>query len=140
MATAKEFILTALQVLNVVGEDSPITATASAKTLLVFNDMMSELDASGVPTGFTKITDIGQEVTIPAPMNAAIKNQLTVRMKPYYPQAILDPAFVKATSDSWDNLLIQVTKKTTLTMFPTDLQTEQTLTEQNDIIVVEDGT
>ena len=139
MATAKEFITVPLRKLNAVGRNRPLQQEAADEALLELNDMMSELAASGVPTGFTKITNLAAEVTIPEPMNAAIKNQLTVRLKTYYPKAELDAAFVKSVNESWTNLLIQGDQPTVLTMFPDDTTTE-TVTEQNDVIVVEDGT
>lgn len=139
MATAREFITVPLKKLTVLGQEAPLQTEDAVDALLELNDMMSELAASGVPTGYTKVTALSEEVTIPESMNAAIKNQLTIRMQPYYPESVLTPAFIKAANDSFENLLSQVVEKVTLTMFPTDEEVE-TATEQNQVIVVEDDT
>lgn len=84
MATAAQFIKTALQLILVQGSEADLEADEFASGVEYLNDMMAEWDGAGVSLGFTVIQSIGDEVTVPPYANQAIKQNLAVRLGPEF--------------------------------------------------------
>lgn len=84
MSTAAQFIKTALQLILVQGSEADLEADEFASGIEYLNDMMAEWDGSGIHLGFTIIQSLGDEVTVPAFANQAIKQGLAIRLGPEF--------------------------------------------------------
>ena len=84
MATAAQFIKTALQLILVQGSEADLEADEFASGVEYLNDLMAEWDGAGISLGFTIIKSLGDEVTVPAFSNMAIKQNLAVRLGPEF--------------------------------------------------------
>jgi hypothetical protein len=62
---ANRAIEMALQELIVRGSEAPIQADEAQDAILYMNLMMAELAADGINLGYTEVTDLGDDITIP---------------------------------------------------------------------------
>lgn len=65
MATADKVVKSILQKLIVQASEAPIEASDAQDVIFSMNVFMADLDAKGVQLGYTEISDLGDEVTIP---------------------------------------------------------------------------
>ena len=78
MATVKEYVTDALEDILEQSAEEPIQAADGQKGLRYLNDMMAMWDAKGINIGYTEVSDLGDEVTVPDGAKAGIKANLAV--------------------------------------------------------------
>lgn len=83
-ATAAQVITAALQKILVQASEAPIEASEAQDAIFALNNMMLALDADGVQLGFTEITDLGDDVTVPAGALRGVIYNLGVEMAPEF--------------------------------------------------------
>ena len=104
MSTAAQFIKTALQLILVQGSEADLEAAEFASGVEYLNDMMAEWDGAGVSLGFTIIKSLGDEVTVPAFANMAIKQGLAVRLGPEF-GGLVSPLLDRNAANSYKMML-----------------------------------
>ena len=106
MAKASEYVRSALLKILKVGSEQPIQAADAQDTLEALNDMMSEWEGVGISLGFTLLSDLGDEVTIPASTNRAVKTNLAVYIADQFGKAV-EASTVAMARTSYNNLVNQ---------------------------------
>lgn len=84
MATAEEFIKSSLQLLLVQASEAPLQPDEYQSGIEYINDIAFEWDGQGISLGFTTISSLGDEVTIPSYANQALKHELAMRLAPQF--------------------------------------------------------
>lgn len=107
MATASHFIIRALTRLGIRASETSLQADEIQDGLSLLNDMLSGLE-SRLQLGFSPIDGITDEVRIPREANAAIIDQLAIRMAPEYSR-IVSVELASAAKNSWDDMLVSIT-------------------------------
>lgn len=82
--TANTIILDALQDLIVQGDESPIDASESQAAIRYMNRYMSRLAAGGVNLGYTKVSNLGDDITIPDGALDGLKSNLALLLAPMF--------------------------------------------------------
>ena len=78
MAKASEFARDILLKIVHTGAEQPVQAIDASDVLTAINDTLSEWEGVGISLGFTLLTDLGDEVTIPTSANRAVKTNVAV--------------------------------------------------------------
>ncbi len=84
MAKADVFVKAILQELIVQESEQQIEQAEAQDALQAMNDWMFMQDALGVSVGYTAVTDLGDEVTIPPGADAGVKKNVAVYMAPQF--------------------------------------------------------
>ena len=84
MAKANEYVVDALEDLIVQADEAPIEPSEGRACLRILNDMMAMWDAQGINLGYTDVTDLGDEVTIPDAAKVGVKAHLAIMLAPKY--------------------------------------------------------
>jgi len=82
MTTGADLVTGAYQKLGIKPADSDISAEELIDGVIVLNDMMMELEASGVLFGYSRIAAPADEVRIPEGTQNGIKSQLALYLAP----------------------------------------------------------
>lgn len=153
---ASEIVEDSLTDIIVAGAEAPIEAVDARLAIRYLNDMVFQWDASGITTGFTKVSDLGDTITVPDGIIRTVKSNLSVELLSAFNKAIPQSLALKA-QDSFNNMLIQLVNLphaafpgtlplgagneciTRRRFFP-DPDDAQTLTEQSGSILLEDDT
>lgn len=90
MKTAEYYIKRALQLILVQASEQPIQSPEAKDTINALNDMMLEYEDTGLPLGFTEVSDLGDDVTIPDYARRMVIYNLAVNVADEY-DAILKP-------------------------------------------------
>ena len=65
MATAAQVVKAALQRILVQGDEADLEASEYQDSIFAMNNYMLDLDASGITLGYTEVSNLGDEITIP---------------------------------------------------------------------------
>lgn len=65
MATASDVVTAILRAILVTDAESPIEASEAQDTIFAMNNFMLAQDALGITLGYTVVTDLGDEITVP---------------------------------------------------------------------------
>jgi hypothetical protein len=84
MATAAQVIKAALQRILVQASDAELQPDEFADAMFAMNNFMLALDADGVNLGYTEVTSIGDEVTIPTGALRGLIANLAIEVSPDY--------------------------------------------------------
>lgn len=90
MATAAQVIKAALQRILVQGSEAPLEASEYQDAIFAMNNFMLALDAEGVSLGYTEVSNLGDEVTIPSGALRGLIANLAVEVSPDYDGTITD--------------------------------------------------
>jgi|TARA_R110000772_G_scaffold9003_5_gene29625 hypothetical protein len=103
MATVAQLAKSALQRIIVQASEAPLEPDEYADFIFTMNAWFAELDGQGIALGYTVVTDIGDEVTIPAAaLRGAIAN-LAIEVAPDY-NGIVTPGLAKAARDGFNTI------------------------------------
>lgn len=116
MATAGEIITDALQEINVQEDEQSIQNTDFQAGLRYLNRMVNEWAARGMSLGFTTITKISEQVTVPDGVLGAIVSNLAIRLAPQFDVAI--PIELAATAKDGMDAVRHLTVGTEATQMP----------------------
>lgn len=104
MSTAAQVIKTALQLILVQGSEAALEADEFASGVEYLNDMMAEWESNGIDLGYTPVVTLGDEVTIPAYANQAVKQNLAVRLGPEF-GGLVSPLLDRNATESYRYML-----------------------------------
>lgn len=105
MARAAEVVNRALSLIMVQPSEAPIQPDEAATAIEVMNDMMAEWDADGVSVGYSIISSLSDELTVPDYALAAIKSNLAIRLAPEFLETDAPPLLQRNAGRSYDRLV-----------------------------------
>ncbi len=117
--TALDIINRSLSKIGVKSAGITLTDDEISDSISELNDMMTELDASGIKLGYTIISSSTDEITTPDWTWGAIRSNLAIRLAPEYGAAI-SQALVTQAIDGY-NTILQRTVTIERVQFPTTL-------------------
>ena len=147
----------ALQELLVRGVEAPLQADESQDAVLYMNLMMAEFAADGINLGYTAVSDLGDDITIPAGAVMSMIKNLSVYLAAQFGATI--PVDLAVLAKTGKNTMRNIAVKVIPSSFPDTLpvgsgnewdtyqnshfypdQQGQILTEQSGTILLEDDT
>ena len=154
---ANRVVEMALQELIVRGSEAPIQADEAQDAVLYMNLMMAEFAADGIALGYTEVTDLGDDITIPDGAVMAMIKNLAVYLAAQFGVNI--PVDLAVLAKTGKNTMRNIAVKVIPSSFPDTLpigsgndwetgssshfypdQQDQILTEQSGTILLEDDT
>ena len=84
MATVDQLATASLKRILVQAGDAPIEADEAQDYVFALNTYMLDLDASGIKLGFTEVSDLGDEVTVPTGALRGIIANMAIEVAPDY--------------------------------------------------------
>lgn len=98
MATVAQVAKASLQKILVQASEADIEAAEAQDFIFTMNAYMLALDADGVALGYTEVSDLGDEVTIPTGALRGLINNMAVESAPDY-NGTVTPALAQIASD-----------------------------------------
>lgn len=93
MATVAQVAKASLQRILVQDSEAPLEASEYQDFIFSLNNYMASIDAEGIQLGYTTVTDLGDELTVPAGAIEGIIANMAIRVAPDYgkeiPQALV---------------------------------------------------
>lgn len=86
MDKVEDVVRDALQEILVQASEAPIEADEAQTAIRFLNRMMAELDARGISLGYTAVSSLADDVTVPDGALSGIVSNLAVRLAPQYDQ------------------------------------------------------
>ena len=96
MATAAQVVKAALNRILVRAADAPLEADEYQDAVFAMNNYMLALDADGVSLGYTVVSDLGDDVTIPPGALRGLIANLAIEMAPDFGGVVSDALAVAA--------------------------------------------
>ena len=84
MATAAQVVKSSLQRILVQASDAPIEADEAQDFIFSMNNFMLDLDASGIALGYTEVSSLGDEITIPTGALRGLIANMAIEVAPDY--------------------------------------------------------
>ena len=84
MATVAQVAKASLQRILVQASEAPLEADEYADFIFAMNNYMGELDAQGIQLGYTTVSSLGDEVTIPTGALRGLIANLAIEVAPDY--------------------------------------------------------
>ena len=103
MATVAQVAKASLQRILVQASEAPLEADEYADFIFAMNNYMGELDAQGVKLGFTTVSGLGDEVTIPTGALRGVIANLAIEVAPDY-NGIVSQGLVKAAKEGMNTM------------------------------------
>ena len=103
MATVAQVANASLQRILVQASEAPLEADEYADFIFAMNNYMSELDAQGVKLGYTTVSGIGDEVTIPTGALRGVIANLAIEVAPDY-NGIVSQGLIKAAKEGMNTM------------------------------------
>lgn len=97
MATAAQVVKASLQRILVQASEAPIEASEAQDFIFAMNNWMLALDADGVQLGYTEVSDLGDEITIPTGALRGLIANMAVEVAPDY-DGTITPALAQSAS------------------------------------------
>jgi len=104
METASEIITDALQELIVQASETSINAEDAQVSIRYLNRMMARLAARGINLGFTKVSNLGDDITVPDGALSGIVTNLAIELANQY-SVIVSPGLAARASAGIDAML-----------------------------------
>ena len=95
MATAAQVVKASLQRILVQGSESDLQPDEYQDAIFSMNNFMLALDADGVSLGYTEVSDLGDDVTIPPGALRGLIANLAIEVAPDY-NGVVTPALQRA--------------------------------------------
>lgn len=103
--TVSDYIQSALGLIGILSEGETPSAEQGAQAIPVLNDMMGALADDGIDLGFNPQSSTTDTLLIPEGARETIKCLFAIRLRPYYPSAVLPIEVTKFASDGYERLL-----------------------------------
>ena len=103
MATLAQVAKASLQRILVQASEAPLEPDEYQDFIFSMNNYMSELDASGVQLGYTTVSDLGDEVTIPTGALRGLIANMAVEVAPDY-NGVISAGLAKAARDGFNTM------------------------------------
>ena len=104
MAKVNEVVVDALEDLVVQADEAPIEPSESRAAIRILNDMMTMWAALGVNLGYTVVSDLGDDVTVPDGALMGIKAHLAINLADKY-EVDISPRLQAKADMGWDAIL-----------------------------------
>lgn len=98
MATVAQVAKASLQRILVQASEAPLQPDEYADYIFSLNNYMGELDAQGIALGFTEVSDLGDDVTVPLGALRGIIANMAIEVAPDYGGIVTD-ALAKAAAE-----------------------------------------
>ena len=98
MATAKQVVKASLQRILVQASDASIEPDEAQDFVFAMNNYMLALDAEGISLGYTEVTSLGDEITIPTGALRGLIANMAIEVAPDYGGEV-SQGLVKAASE-----------------------------------------
>jgi len=121
METAADIIKDALGEIIVLGAEAPIEAADAQGGIRYLNRMMAAFDADGIALGYTEVSDLADDITIPAGASDGAVSQLAVRLWDQYADGQPVPSTLLARAISGKNTMRNIAFTMGATEFPSTL-------------------
>jgi|TARA_R110001583_G_scaffold36303_1_gene119664 hypothetical protein len=103
MATVAQVAKASLQRILVQASESVLEPAEYSDYIFSLNNYMTELDAQGIQLGFTEVSDLGDDVTIPAGALRGVIANMAIEVSPDYGGVISD-GLVKAAREGMNTM------------------------------------
>jgi len=84
MEKVSYYIKSALELLLVQASEQPVQQEEAQDSIRKMNDMMLEIESSGLPLGYTEVSDLGDDVTVPDYSRRMVIYNLAIQLGPAY--------------------------------------------------------
>lgn len=98
MATAAQVLKAALQRILVQGSEAEFQPDEYQDAIFAMNNYMLDLDAKGVALGYTVVSDLGDDITIPTGALRGLIANIAIEVAPDY-NGTISPGLVQAATD-----------------------------------------
>jgi len=105
MATVSQVANAALKRILVQGADAPFEADEYQDFIFSLNNYMLALDAEGITLGYTEVSDLGDEVTVPTGALRGIIANMAIEVAPDY-NGTISPALATAAAQGLQSMRI----------------------------------
>lgn len=119
MATVAQVIKSSLQRILVQASEAPIEAAEAQDFIFDMNNYMLDLDAKGITLGYTAVSDLGDEVTIPTGALRGLIANMAIEVAPDY-NGTVSPALNSAAIDGLKTMRL-LGQTISATQFPSTL-------------------
>ena len=113
MATTAQVLKAALQEILVQGSEAPLEADEYQDAIFAMNNYLTALDANGVHLGYTIVSNLSDEVTVPAGALQGIISNVAILMAPQF-MAPISPALIAKAK-----MGLKAMRKLGITILPT---------------------
>ena len=103
MATVAQVAKASLQKILVQASEAPIEASESQDFIFAMNTFMLALDAQGVTLGYTEVSNLGDDVTIPTGALRGLIYNMAIEVAPDY-DATVSAALAQAARDGMQTM------------------------------------
>tara|TARA_R110000822_G_scaffold11478_4_gene41914 strand:- start:264 stop:746 length:483 start_codon:yes stop_codon:yes gene_type:complete len=103
MATVAQVATSSLQRILVQASEAPLQPDEYQDFIFSMNNYMAELDASGIQLGYTVVSDLGDDVTIPTGALRGLIANMAVEVAPDY-NGIISAGLAKAARDGYNTM------------------------------------
>lgn len=160
--TANDVIVSALQEIVVQASEAPIEADEAQDAIKYMNRMMDKFAAQGIKLGYTKVSSLGDDVTVPDGAVDGVVANLSLALKPQFgsPGTPTDPVLFERARDGLDAMRMLSIESIGPTFYPETLpvgsgnegdnsfgndhfypdKSEEVITEQGGFISIEQNT
>lgn len=98
MATAAQVIKAALQRILVQASDAPLEPDEYQDAMFALNNLMLDYDASGISLGYTVVSDLGDQITIPTGALRGLIANLAIEIAPDFGGQVTEPLVAAAVA------------------------------------------
>jgi hypothetical protein len=103
MATAAQVLKAALQRILVQASEADLEPDEYKDAMFAMNNLMLDLDASGINLGYTEVSSLGDTITVPAGALRGIIANVAVEIAPDY-NGVITPALGEAATNGMDTM------------------------------------
>jgi len=103
MATVAQVAKASLQRILVQASEAPLQPDEYSDFIFAMNNYMNDLDASGIQLGYTEVSDLGDDVTIPTGALRGLIANMAIEVAPDY-NGIISQGLVKAARDGFNTM------------------------------------
>jgi len=103
MATVAQVAKAALQRILVQASEAPLEPDEYQDFIFAMNNYMAELDAAGISLGYTVVSDLGDEVTIPTGALRGLIANMAIEVAPDY-NGVISVGLQRAARDGLNTM------------------------------------
>lgn len=119
MATVAQVAKASLQKILVQATEAPLEASELQDFIFTMNNFMLDLDANGVTLGYTVVSDVGDDVTIPTGALRGLIYNMAVECAPEY-DGVITP-FTQKIADSGMKTMQKIGQSVPTSAYPSTL-------------------
>ena len=103
MATVAQVAKASLQRILVQASEAPLEPDEYQDFIFAMNNYMAELDAAGISLGYTEVTDLGDEVTIPTGALRGLIANMAIEVAPDF-GGVISVGLQRAARDGYNTM------------------------------------